>query len=129
MAALFESRDNDLRDYLDAIPTFDGQFGAAYAIGENVVGIEVFDSDATFKKPAPKLLLSYALDAMELERTSEPPDSRVVDAFIQSVRAAARQPAATVGIGKMVRLSAKNLVGAALEVGGGCVHLALKTHA
>jgi hypothetical protein len=128
MAALFESRHDDLRDYLDAIPTFDGQLGAAYAIGDDVVGVEVFDSDVTFKKLAPKLLTSYSLDAMELEQTFEPPDSSVVGAFIQTVRAAACKPSATVGIGRMVRLSAKNLVGAALEVGGGCVHLAAFRH-
>jgi hypothetical protein len=56
MAALFESCRDDLRDYLDAIPTIDGQFGAAYVIGDSLVGIEMFDSDATFKKLAGKLL-------------------------------------------------------------------------
>ena len=51
-------------------------------------------------------------------------DARAVNAFIQSVRAAARQPSTTVGIGEMVRLSASDLVGAALQVDGCCVHLA-----
>jgi hypothetical protein len=124
MAALFESRRDDFRDYLDAIQTFDRQIGAAYAIGETLLGIEVFDSDATFRKLAPKLLASYALDAMELERPGAPPDSSAVNAFIQSVRAAECQPSTTVGTGEMVRLSASDLVGAALQVGGGCVHLA-----
>jgi hypothetical protein len=41
-------------DYLDAIPTSDGQIGAAYAIGETLLGIDVFDSDATFKKASPQ---------------------------------------------------------------------------
>jgi hypothetical protein len=38
MAAMFESCHDDLRDYLDAIPTLDGQFGAVYAIGASPVG-------------------------------------------------------------------------------------------
>jgi hypothetical protein len=124
MAALFESRNDDFRDYLDAIPTFDDQIGAAYAIGETLLGIDVFDSDTTFRKLAPKLLVSYALDAMEVERPGAPPDSRAVSAFIQSVCAAEPQPSTTVGIGEMVRLSAGDLVGAALQVDGCCVHLA-----
>jgi hypothetical protein len=124
MAALFESRRDDLRDYLDVIPTFDGQLGAVYAIGDSPVGIEVFDSDATFKKLAGKLLASYALDAIELNRHGTPPDACAVDAFIKSVCAASQQRSATVGIGEMMRLSANDLVGAALEVAGGCVHLA-----
>jgi hypothetical protein len=124
MAALFESRHDDVRDYLDAIPTSDGQIGAAYAIGDTLLGIDVFDSNATFRKLAPKLLASYALDAMEVEGTAASPDTRAVDAFIQSVGAAARQPSITVGNGEMIRLSASDLVGAALQVDGCCVHLA-----
>jgi hypothetical protein len=124
MAALFERRHDDIQDYLEAIPTSDGQIGAAYAIGETLLGIDVFDSNATFRKLAPKLLASYALDAMELELPAASPDTHAVNAFIQSVRAAAHQPSTTVGIGEMVRLSAEDLVGAALQVDGCCVHLA-----
>ena len=124
MAALFESCRDDLRDYLDAIPTSDGQFGAVYAIGDSPRRHRSFRLDVTFKKLAGKLLASYALDAMELNQPGEPPDAGAVRAFIESVRAAARQRSATVGIGETVRLSANDLVGAALEVAGGCVHLA-----
>ena len=92
MAALFESCHDDLQDYLDAIPTLDGQFGAVYAIGDSPVGIEVFDSDATFKKLAGKLLVSYALDAMELKHFGEQPNAGAIHAFVESARSAARQP-------------------------------------
>jgi hypothetical protein len=124
MAALAESCRDDLQDYLDAIPTTDGQLGAAYAIGDSLVGIEAFDSDATFTKLASKLLASYALDAMELKHFGEPPDGGAVRAFIHSVCVAERQPVATVGIGATIRLAANDLVGAALEVDGCCVHMA-----
>ena len=124
MAALFESCRDDLQGHLDAIPSSDGQVGAVYAIADSLVGIEVFDSDTTFKKLAGKLLGSYALDSIELNRHGEPPDACAVRAFIGAVCAAARQRSATVGIGETVRLSAGDLVGAALEVTGGCVHLA-----
>jgi hypothetical protein len=124
MAALFESCRDDLRDYLDAIATSDGQCGAIYAIGDVVVGMEIFDCDTTFKKLAGKLVASYALDAMELNRPAKPPDASVVRAFIDSVCAATRQRSSIVGIGETVRLSANDLVGAALDVAGGCVHLA-----
>jgi hypothetical protein len=122
--ALFESCRDDLGDYLDAIPTSDGQVGAVYAISDSLVGIEVFDSYTTFRKLAGKLLASYALDAVELKRFGEPPDAGAVRAFLEAVCVAERQPAATVGIGATVRLAANDLVGAALEVAGGYVHLA-----
>jgi hypothetical protein len=63
-------------------------------------------------------------DAMELEHPGAPPDSSSVNDFIQSVRATTHQASTTVGIGEMVRLSGGNLVGAALQVVGCCVHLA-----
>jgi hypothetical protein len=124
MAALFESRRDDSQDYLDAIATVSGQCGAVYAIGDNLVGMEALDSATTFKKLASKLVASYALDAMERLHPGEPPDLGVVQAFIDAVRAAPRRCSASVGIGTAVRFSTDALVGAALEVTGGCVHLA-----
>jgi hypothetical protein len=124
MGALFESCRDDLQDFLAAIPTSDGQIGAVYAIGGVLAGMEIFDSDTTFKKLAGKLVASYALDAIELNNPGEPPDADAVRALIDSVGAATRQRSAAVGIGETVRLSADNLVGAALEVAGACVHLA-----
>jgi hypothetical protein len=123
MAALFESRHEDLRDYLDAIATVSGQCGAVYAIGDELVGMEVFDSAMTFKKLAAKLVASYALDAMERLYPGAPPDLPVVQAFIEAVCAAPRSRSELVGIGATVRLSTEALVGAALEVAGSCVHL------
>lgn len=123
MAALFESRRDDLQDYLDAIPTFEGQFGAVYALGGVVVAMEVFDSDTTFKKLAGKLVASYALDAMELDHPGDLPDADTVRSFIGSVRVASRRRSGTAGVGKTVRISGGELVGAALELDGHCVHL------
>ena len=124
MAALFEDHRDDLQGYLDGIPMSDSQVGAVYAFGDSLIGIEVFDSDATFKKLAGKLLASYALDAIELNRNGEPPAPSAVSAFIDPLRVAKRQRSAPVGMGETVRLSDKDLVGAALEVAGGIVHLA-----
>jgi hypothetical protein len=123
MGALFESRKHSLQNYLDAIPITDNQVGAVYAIGATIVGIEVFDSNATFKKLAGKLIASYALDAMEVGYAAEPPDARAVHTFISSVHAAPRHRLPMVGVGETVRLSSDEIVGAALEQDGRCVHL------
>jgi hypothetical protein len=86
--------------------------------------MEVFDLAETFRKLAGRLVASYALDAMERLYHGAPPDLGVVRAFIEAVRAAPRRRSASVGIGAAVRLSTDALVGAALEVAGGCAHLA-----
>jgi len=124
MRGIYESRRHEVQDYLDAIPVEAGQIGAAYALGDKLIGFEVFDGDTTFKKLAGKLAASYALDAIELDQPAEPPGVDQVRAFIQALRSAPQERSATAGIGETVRLSTDGLVGAALEVDGACVHLA-----
>jgi len=121
---IYASRQQEVRGYIDSIPVESGQVGAAYAIGDTLIGIELFDSDATFKKLAGKLAASYALDAIERDDTAAPPGIDAVRAFMQSVCSAQQQRSTTVGIGEAVRLSTDDIVGAALEVDGSCVHLA-----
>jgi hypothetical protein len=123
MADIYQSRQDELRDYLGAIPTVDDQVGAVYAIGKSIVGLELFDTSGTYRHLANKLIGSYALDAMEESETTEAPDNNNVQAFVDAVRSAARQRFMAVGIGETVRLSSDVLVGAALEVGTNCVHL------
>jgi ARG/rhodanese/phosphatase superfamily protein len=120
---IYASRREQARSYLEAIPVEADQIGAAYAIGGSLIGIEIFDSETTFRKLSGKLGRSYALDAMEVGNPAEPPDLDATRAFIQSLRSAAQERSATVGMGETVRLSTDAIVGAALEVDGCCVHL------
>ena len=53
----------------------------------------------------------------------EPPHVDTVRAFIEQVRSAPQERSRPVGIGETVRLSTPELIGAALEVDGCCVHL------
>ena len=73
MAAIYESRQDDLGNYLAAIPTADEQLGAAYAIGNSIVGLELFDAHTTYRNVAAKLITSYALDALEQSGATAPP--------------------------------------------------------
>jgi hypothetical protein len=123
MAAIYESRQDDLGNYLAAIPTADEQLGAAYAIGNSIVGLELFDAHTTYRNVAAKLITSYALDALEQSGATAPPDLAIVQAFVEVVRSAQRQRFSVVGTGETVRLSGDVIVGAALEVEDSCVHL------
>jgi hypothetical protein len=124
MSAIYESRRGDLKNYLAAIPTADSQLGAVYAIGDSIVGLELFDAHVIYRNVAPKLLMSYALDAMEeTETTTCIPGPDNVQGFIDDVRSAQRQRFMAVGMGETVRLSGDTIVGAALEVGASCIHI------
>jgi hypothetical protein len=123
MAEIFESRQRDLLDYLDAFPAMPRQVGAVYAIGRAIVGLEAFDAATTFARLARKLISSYALDAMECSDAADSPPIELVQAFIDAVRFAPSQRFMVAGLGETVRLSTDTVVAAALEVKGGCVHL------
>ena len=123
MAAIYESRQDDMGNYLKAIPTRDNQLGAVFAINDAVVSLELFDAHTTYRHLAHKLIRSYALDAMEENEVTEGPDFNKVQAFVDQVRLAPHERFSTVGIGETVRLSSDEVLGAALEVGGSCVHL------
>jgi hypothetical protein len=122
MAAMYDSHQGDLKAYADAFPGRSGQIGAVYVIGGAVAGIEAFHSARTFAALAPKLLASYALDAME-HAASEPLAATDVEGFIEAVRATPNRRFPAAGIGETIRLSGADAVGAVLEVSGAGIHL------
>jgi len=124
MAALFESRHDDMRAFADALRAEPGQFGAVYAIGSALIGVELFDSAATFGKAAEKLVTSYAIDAVEATSAAAPPDTAAVTTFLDQVGSATRDHSSSVGLGTNVRLSGPEVVGAGLVWEDSCIHLA-----
>ncbi len=114
----------DLEAYQNALGTPEpGQVGALFALGRDLVGLDCFDQARTLAALLPKLVASYALDALE-ERTPEaaPPVPVAADWLTRLAGAeAVRHPA--VGLGEDLRLSGPRLAGAALEFGGAAPHL------
>lgn len=68
------------------------QAGALFAINGRVTGIELFDSDATFRRFMEKLVRSYVLDAIEeTDPEAEPPAAEAVRRFLDAMKSAAFQ--------------------------------------
>ena len=124
MAAIYESHQADLENYSRAIPISDVQIGAIFAIEGSIVGLELFNAAATYRKLSRKLILSYALDAMEHSTNSAVPDLEAAQLFAGSVRTAQSQRFEAAGVGESVRLTSTKVSGAALEFNGTCLHLA-----
>ena len=82
----YESHQADLENYSRAIPISDAQIGAIVAIEGSIVGLELFNAAATYRKFSRKLILSYALDAMEHSANSAIPDLEAAQLFAGSVR-------------------------------------------
>jgi hypothetical protein len=134
MEQMFIDHAASIDRYVAGCAPVDGQVGAVFAIGHRLVGFDLFDDEATCRKLLPKLVRSYAVDAIDTVTASSPSTWRgraqgrkalaqVVPGFLAAVAAAPQQRVPAVGLGEDVRLSGNGLVGAALIVDDGVVHL------
>jgi hypothetical protein len=125
MEAAYESRASQLDDLSRAFRAEPGQRGAVAAIDGKVVGLELFDSAATFAKYLDKLVKSYALDALETANGKHlAPPAEEVERFLERMQSSAAERFDALGEGEDIRLSGPGLAGGALTAGGRVVHLA-----
>jgi len=123
MECLYEDYQDQVEEYLKAIEVVEGQVGAVFAINGQIRGVELFDFSVTFRKLMPKLLRSYALDAIDEQGRSvdsKPPD---VMCFLSAVSAADGSEHPAVGEGDDIRISGPGLAGGALSARDRVVHL------
>lgn len=124
MRDMYLARKDEVNRFVDAITAGDDQVGAAFFIGDRLAGLELFDHPSTLRALLPKLVRSYAMDAIEVNvGKPEVPPAGGVEAFIRDIGRANKEARAGVGLGEDVRLSAPRLVGGALVFGDRVVHL------
>jgi hypothetical protein len=122
---MFEQFDDDVESYVKAMTGIPGQVGAVFALDGRVRGLECFDAEGTFRQALPKLVRSYALDAIETRRAA-PRRARSEEALALAEAVAAAETAAlpAVGLGEDVRFTREGISGGALVADGRVVHLA-----
>jgi len=110
-------------EYVDAFKTSDTQVGACFVINGKIRGVELFDVSATCAKLMPKLIRSYALDAIEERQEIGTPDSQNIVDFIQAVATAPADSFKALGEGEDLRINSSNIAGGALAARDRVVHL------
>ncbi len=128
MAAMYEQYGNSIEDFVRAFSALETQSGALFTIDGKTVGFDLFDCPATLRKLLPKLVRSYALDALDSLRPGSPEVSAATtkeqaEALLRSAAAARKEAFPAVGEGQDVRLTGDNLTGAALVVGDRVIHM------
>ncbi len=125
MADLFEGQKDRLGEYLKAFRLVDCQVGAVFAINGEVVGLECFGYQQTFSKFFPKLVQSYALDALDwLEEPSKHQVSgESVRRFLEGVQVAPGKSHPSLGLGEYIRFENNSVSGASLVHDGRVLHL------
>ena len=128
MGQMFVDHAASLEDYVARCAPVEGQSGAVFAIGDRIAGFDLFDRSETFRKLLPKLVRSYAIDAIDhkLGVDVEPAVNlgpRSANGFLAALIAAPERRVKAIGLGEDVRLSGAGLSGAALTVDDRVVHL------
>ena len=129
MSDIYAQEGERIKDYLNSFSVLEGQCGAVFAIDGKVIGLDLFDSADTLKKLFPKLLRSYALDALD-KALSTTADAQAPSAsaeaalsFLERIGGMEASESRAIGEGQDIRLSGSGLTGAALVAGERIVHL------
>ena len=124
MDSMYIDHSQALDAYVQAFTAERGQVGAVFSIGDQVRGLELFDCQQTFRALMPKLLRSYALDAIDEQRVADTDTGNTsVRDFMSAVGMAETQVFDSLGEGKDIRLSDAQLTGGALVARDRVVHL------
>ena len=133
MKAAFDRHRTTIDDFVSAFEPLEGQAGAIFAIGGRIAGLELFDHPETMARLLPKLVRSYALDALDSrysggkqDEVSQEEQDRLNDQaklFVASVGLANSTGHKAVGLGEDLRISNNAVTGAALTVNDSLMHL------
>jgi len=123
MAAVFDKFDAPLDEFVRTFEPVSNQIGAMFIINGAPAGLELFDAPSTWRKLAPKLVRSYAIDALDKARGGEAsPNTSNPDAFKDLIASTVASVFPATGEGEDVRLSGQGLQGAALVARGRMIH-------
>lgn len=120
----YESVRPRLNEFIGAFAAQDGQVGALFIINGEVSGLDLFDSHDTIRKLMPKLVGSYAMDALDRDNpTASAPENGLAEEFLKVIAAAQVSAHEAVGMGTDLRFQSQFVSGGALEVEDRVVHL------
>ena len=123
---VYDQSEKQLKEYLEAFTPPEDAEGILVEIGDQVVGADVFDHADTLRTLWPKLVRSYALDALERRgQKTEPAKTKDTQQFLVSVREAEDETFDSVGLGQDVRLSSKAITGSGLLWEDQLIHASL----
>ena len=125
MSSIFERHAAALDQYVRSLNALPGQVGAVFMVGNERLGLDVFDQPGTFASMLPRLVRSYAVDVIE-RPISQKGSGRVSEArsFLDSILKASFEDRPALGLGRDLGFVAHHLVAGGLLVDEVVVHLA-----
>jgi hypothetical protein len=125
MSDIYESKEYGLKGYLDAFKYIPHQRGIFVMVNGRVAGFDVLSLESAYETTHPKLVKSYAMDALlEKQTDHEPPSAERARAFLEEAKSCNETKFKSVGYGWDHRLEKKHMVGSALVNEEQVIHLA-----
>ena len=123
MQDIYETKEKKMQEYLDNLNMPENTLGAVFAIGANVMGFELFSNTNTFSSLYPKLLKSYALDAIE-NKIRDNSDPLIIDAkkMIEMADSSFAKQCKNQGLGQLFTINNEDLCATVLMLDGVIVH-------
>ena len=121
---VYENHKDHIDSYLKGVEAEKGQIGAIFAINGCAAGVEIFDSPETLANYLPKIVRSYALDALANQTAVAGADETEATHLLDSILELEAQSFPAVGLGDDLRIESPNISGGALSYDGRIVHLA-----
>jgi hypothetical protein len=124
MSALYERHALQVEEFTRAFTWQDRQAGVAFGICGQIVGLDLLDHPATMRRIFPKLVRSYAMDALDAPQPmTEPAHRGHLSTFLAALASAPTFAEPAVGLGKDVRLTGNQTCGAALWAEDRFIHV------
>lgn len=125
MKDVYESKTHELEEYLESFKSVSGQKGLLVFINGEVAGLDAVSLDSAYKILQPKLLKSYAMDAL-LQRGREncQPSVDKAKAFLDEAMTCEENKYESIGYGWDYRFKGETIVGSALVYRENVIHAA-----
>jgi len=129
MAAIYQQHAVALDGYVEALGRVERQRGAVFTVHGLLAGMELFDSASTWDRLMPKIVRSYAIDALE-ERADQKKRVEIApDVLLDVVAQAKSSSFASFGNTFDVRIKGMSVTGGAVVFASRVIHLAVFTSA
>jgi hypothetical protein len=126
MRDAFESRKDQLGAYQSSFPLQEGQQGMLVLLGGKVAGLDILSKAEAYETLHAKLVQSYAIDALTLEKPSDEFDAdALAKDFIQKAAQAETESFDSAGHGQDIRIDGEGVLGTVLVADETVVHLVL----
>ncbi|MBM4305953.1 MAG: hypothetical protein FJ123_04360 [Deltaproteobacteria bacterium] len=124
MREVFESREEDLKGYLDAFQYVPHQKGILVMVNGKVAGFDILSLSQAYEKVHQKLVKSYAMDAVLQKKSDNEASMEKAKSFIEEATLCEEKRYESIGHGWDHRFEGKTVVGSSLVYQDKVIHMA-----